>query len=104
MQFLLNFIDDSINREFDYVQIFNKIRQLNNQLVEKFDTYLINLKIHFTSYIEKQQMIHLFTKLRFNFRDVVTNYQNFSKIKTKLLIMIIRMKNNMRQKHKTLQL
>ena len=37
-------------------------------------------------------MIHLFTKLQFNFRDVVTNYQNISKIKTKLLIMIAQMK------------
>ena len=104
MQFLLNFIDDSINRQFDYVQVFNEIRQLNNQSIKKFDMYLINLKIHFTSYIEKQQMIYLFTKLRFSFRDVVTNYQNISKIKTKLLIIIIQIKNNMRQKHKTLQL
>ena len=61
MQFLLNFIDDSINRQLNYVQIFNEIRQLNNQSIKKFDTYLINLKIHFTPYIEKQQMIHLFT-------------------------------------------
>ena len=104
MQFLLNFIDDSINRQFDYVQVFHEIRQLNNQYVKKFDTYLINLKAHFTSYIEKQQMIHLFMKLRLSFRDVVTNYQNVSKIKTKLLMIIIRIKSNMRRKHKTLQL
>ena len=104
MQFLLNFIDNSINRQFDYVQVFNEVRQLNNQSVKKFDTYLINLKVHLTPYIEKQQMIHLFTKLRLSLRDVVTNYQNVSKIKTKLLMMIIRMKSNMRREHKTLQL
>ena len=49
-------------------------------------------------------MIYLFTKLRFSFRDVVTNYQNVSKIKTKLLMIIIQIKNNIRQKYKILQL
>ena len=49
-------------------------------------------------------MIYLFTKSRFNFCDVVINYENVFKIKSELLIIIIQMKNNIRQKHKTLQL
>lgn len=82
MKFLLNFINDLINKQLNYVQTFNKTRQLNNQSIRKFEIYLTNLKIHLMSYNKKQQITHLFTKLRFNLRDVVTNYQNFFKIKT----------------------
>ena len=101
MNFLLNFVENSINKQLNYVQSFVETRQRNNQSIKNFNIYLINLKTRLTSYNEKQQMIHLFTKLKFNFRDVVTNYQNVFTIKTKLLLITICLKNNMKRNNKS---
>lgn len=101
--FLLNLIDDSINCQLNYIQTFNETKQRNDQNVREFDVYLTNLKAHLILYTEKQQMTHFFTKLRRKIRDAVTNYQTIPKIKTELLMVAARIKNNLKRIQKYTQ-
>jgi hypothetical protein len=63
--------------------------------MQAFNAFLNNVENQLTSYIEKQRIINLFIKFRSKLRVVLTNYQNLFIIKKELLILIIRLKNNM---------
>ena len=103
MIFLLNLIEDLMNRQLNYAQSFNKTKQRDNQTIRKFDAYLFNLKFYLTLYTKQQQMTHLFMKLRSSIRDVVMNYQNIFKTRIKLLMITTRVKNNLKKKQRKFQ-
>ena len=100
MQFLLDLIGDPVNRQLDYALQFSEARQKDNQTVREFDTYLTNLEAHLTPYNEEQQVTHLFTKLRPELRDSITNYQQVPTTKAELLVVATRVEGNLNRSKK----
>ena len=45
--FLLTFIENSMNHQFHFVQFFNDVKQSKKQLIHVFDIYFNSLKIQF---------------------------------------------------------
>ena len=89
-----------MNCQFHFVQFFNDAKQLKKQSIHVFDVYFNNLKVQFSSYMEKQKRIHFFTKLKSSIKIVLTNYQNLFSIKKNLLSLTARLKNNIKMKKK----
>ena len=98
--FLLNLVENSMNCQFHFVQLFNDAKQSKKQSIHVFDVYLSSLKVQLSSYMKKQKRIHFFTKLKPSIKIVLTNYQNLSSIKKNLLSLTARLKNNIKMKKK----
>ncbi len=94
---LFDLIENSINHHFHHAQFFSNAKQDKKQSMQAFDVFLNNFESQLTSYIKKQRIIHLFIKLRSKLRAVLTNNQNLLIIKKELLILINRVKNNMKK-------
>ncbi len=94
---LLDLVENLVNRHLHHAQLFSNAKQKKKQSMQVFDAFLNSLESQLTSYIEEQRIIHLFIKLRSKLRAALTNYQNLFIIKKKLLILINRLKNNMKK-------
>ncbi len=73
--FLLNLIEDPMNRTLDIAQLMADAEQRQNQTVRQFDTYLSSLEAQLPPYSEEHQRMNLFTKLRPNLRLAIMNVQ-----------------------------
>ena len=73
-EYLFNFVENSMNRQFHQTQLYADAKQKKIQSVQNFDVYLNILKTHLFSYIEQQRIMNFFTKLKSKLRIVLTNY------------------------------
>jgi hypothetical protein len=94
---LLDLIENLINRHLHHAQLFSNAKQKEKQSMQAFDAFLNNLESQLTSYIEKQRITRLLIKLWSKLRAALTKYQNLLIIKKELLILINRLKNNMKK-------
>jgi len=74
INYLLNFVKDSVNHQLHNVQTYIKTVQKLSQSVHTFVVYLSTLKAQLTSYNEKQLIMHFFTRLQSEIRKILLNY------------------------------
>ncbi len=74
INYLLNFVEDSVNHQLHNAQTYIKTVQKSDQSVHTFAVYLSTLKAQLTLYNEKQLIMHFFTKLQSEIRKILLNY------------------------------
>jgi len=74
INYLLNFVEDSVNYQLHNAQTYTETVQKSGQSVHTFAAYLSILKVQLTLYNEKQLIMHFFTKLWSEIRKILLNY------------------------------
>ncbi len=74
INYLLNFVKDSVNCQLHNAQTYTETVQKLSQSVHTFAVYLSTLKVQLTLYNEKQLIMHFFTKLQSEIRKILLNY------------------------------
>ncbi len=74
INYLLNFVENSVNHQLHNVQTYAEAVQKLSQSVHTFAAYLSTLKVQLMSYNEKQLIMHFFTKLQSEIRKILLNY------------------------------
>ena len=97
--FLLNLIEDPVNRELDVSQAYADASQRQNQSVREFDAYLNSLEAQMLPYSEEQRTSHFFTKLRPEIRAAVTDVQTVPTRRNELVSLATRLENNRRRRN-----
>ena len=99
--FLLNLIEDPINRELDVVQAYADASQRPHQTVREFDAYLNSLEAQMLPYSEEQRTSHFFTKLRPEIRAAVTDVQTVPTRRNELVSLATRLENNRKRRNQS---
>ena len=97
--FLLNLIEDPVNRELDVSQAYADAAQRPNQTVREFDAYLNSLEAQMLPYSEEHRTSHFFTKLRPEIRAAVTDVQTVPTRRNELVSLATRLENNRRRRN-----
>lgn len=93
--FLLNLVEDPVNRQLDATQQYQDAKQKQGQTVHAFETYLSELEAQLpVQYTEEQSHLHLFTRLRPELRTAITNYQNIPTTRYGLVALAARLEKN----------
>jgi hypothetical protein len=94
-QFLLNLIEDPVNRLLSDAQTLQDAYQRPNQTARAFDTFLSNIESRFTEqYTEEQRRMNYFTKLRPELRGALLNYQDLPATRQGIVELATRLENN----------
>ena len=99
VSFLLNLIEDPVNRELDLAQAYADASQRPSQSVREFDAYLNSLEAQMLPYSEEQRTSHFFTKLRPEIRAAVTDVQTVPTKRNELVSLATRLENNRRRRN-----
>ena len=99
--FLLNLIEDPVNRELDVRQAYADASQRSNQSVRDFDAYLNSLEAQMQPYSEEHRTSHFFTKLRPEIRAAVTDVQTIPTRRNELVSLATRLENNRKRRNPT---
>ncbi len=75
IDFLLNLIENSMNWSINMTQQYVNALQHLNQMIWMFAVYLSTLKHQLSLYSDEHKWAHLFIKLRFKLRIIITNVQ-----------------------------
>lgn len=97
--FLLDNIEDPINRSLNTQQRFENTRQLQSQTVQQFSAYLEGVEAQLSyPYSKPQRVTHFFAKMRPELQIQITNIEsNLSKTKAALLALTVRLKVNIQK-------
>ena len=76
MKFLLNIIQDPVNRHLHNAQSYMDVKQNSMQSIHSFNIYLAELEAQLAPYTEAQLVTHFFTKLQLELCKALTNYQD----------------------------
>ena len=96
-KFLLDMLQDPVNRELDTAQQYADATQGASQSVHSFAAYMNNLEAQMpVLYNEAQRRIQFFTKLRPELRKAITNYQDMPHTRDGLIALAARLENNVR--------
>jgi hypothetical protein len=74
INYLLNFVKDSVNHQLHNAQTYTETVQKLSQSVHAFAAYFSTLKVQLMLYNEKQLIMHFFTKLQLEIRKILLNY------------------------------
>ena len=96
-QFLLDFIENSMNHQLYYVQLHQNAKQESQQSIQTFTSYLKNLKAHISSMMKKHYHSTLFTKLQSKLKVVFINFQTLPDTFESLVALSTRLEQNQRQ-------
>ena len=99
VSFLLNLIEDPVNRELDIAQAYADASQRPTQSVREFDAYLNSLEAQMLPYSEEQRTSHFFTKLRPEIRAAVTDVQTVPTRRNELVSLATRLENNRKRRN-----
>ncbi len=78
LDFLLNLIKDSMNRDINVTQQYMNALQCSDQMIRMFAVHLSTLKHQLSLYNDEHKWAHLFIKLRFELHVIITNVQSIS--------------------------
>lgn len=93
--FLLNLIQDPVNRELETAQQYADATQAPSQSVQSFAAYINSLEAQLSIiYNEDQRRIQFFTKLRPEIRTAITNYEDMPKTRDGLISLASRLEKN----------
>ena len=96
-KFLLDIIEDPVNRQLHIAQMYTDAVQLPNQSVHAFDSYLGTLEAQLPPYSEDHMRTHFFTKLRPDIRAALTMYQDLPTTQSNLVALAARLESNLRK-------
>ncbi len=99
IDFLLNLIEDSMNRDIDVTQQYANALQRSNQTIRTFAAHLSTLKHQLLLYSDEHKRAHLFIKLRSELRVIITNVQSISITRDALINLVAQLKTNLRKEH-----
>ena len=99
IDFLLNLIEDSMNRDIDVTQQYANASQRSNQMIRTFAAHLSTLKHQLSLYSDEHKWAHLFIKLRSELRVIITNVQLISITRDALIDLVAWLKTNLRKEH-----
>ncbi len=99
INFLLNLIENSMNWSIDVIQQYANTSQRSDQMIWTFATHLSTLKHQLSLYSDKHKRTHLFIKLRFELRVIITNVQLISITRNALINLVARLKTNLQKEH-----
>ena len=102
LKFLLNIVEDPVNRGLHMAQLFAEAKQGEKQTVRAFEAHLSSLEDQLPSYTEEQRATHLFTKLRPSIRAAIGNYQNIPRTREALVTLASRLENNQKRENDVL--
>ena len=97
--FLLNKIEDPVNRSLDAQQRYEDAHQLQTQTVQQFNAYLEGVEAQLSfPYSEQQRVTQFFTKIRPELQIQITNVgTDLPKTKAALLALATRLEVNVRK-------
>ncbi len=95
INYLLNFVKDSVNCQLHNAQTYIKAVQKSSHSVQTFAAYLSTLKVQLMLYNEKQLIMHFFTKLRSEIRKILLNYQDLLNKQNSLITLTVQLKSNL---------
>ena len=96
MNYLLNLVEDPVNRQLHNAQAYTEAVQKSGQSVHAFAAYLSTLEAQLPPYNEEHLVMHLFTKLRPEIRKALSNYQDLPNKRDSLVALAARLENNLR--------
>ncbi len=99
INFLLNLIENSMNRDIDVTQQYANASQHSNQMIWTFAAHLSTLKHQLSLYSDEHKWTHLFIKLRSELRVIITNVQLISITWNALIDLVAQLKTNLRKEH-----
>ncbi len=99
IDFLLNLIEDSMNRDIDVTQQYANALQRSDQTIRTFAAHLSTLKHQLLLYSDEHKRAHLFIKLRSELRVIITNVQSISITQDALINLVAQLKTNLRKEH-----
>ncbi len=99
IDFLLNLIEDLMNRSIDMTQQYANTLQHSDQMIWTFAAHLSILKHQVSLYSDEHKWVHLFIKLRFELRMIITNVQSISITWDVLINLVTQLKTNLRKEH-----
>ena len=95
--YLLNLVEDPVNRQLHSAQSYSEAIQRPGQSVQAFAAYLSTLEAQLPPYKEEQLVMHFFTKLRPEVRKALSNYQNLPDKRDSLVALAARLESNLRE-------
>ncbi len=99
IDFLLNLIENSMNRSIDVTQQYANASQRSDQMIWTFAAHLSTLKHQLSLYSNEHKQAHLFIKLRSELRMIITNVQSISITWDVLINLVARLKTNLQKEH-----
>ena len=96
-QFLLDFVENSMNHQLHHVQLHQNVKQRSQQSIQTFTSYLKNLEAHISSMIKKHYYNILFTKLQSELKVAFINFQTLPDTFKSLIALSARLKQNQQQ-------
>ncbi len=99
INFLLNLIENSMNWDIDVTQQYANASQHSDQMIWMFAVHLSILKHQLSLYSDEHKRAHLFIKLRFELRVIITNVQLISITWNALIDLVAWLKTNLRKEH-----
>ncbi len=99
INFLLNLIEDSMNRDINVTQQYANASQRSDETIWTFAAHLSTLKHQLSLYSDEHKRAHLFIKLRSELRVIITNVQSISITQDALIDLVAWLKTNLRKEH-----
>ncbi len=99
IDFLLNLIENSMNRDINVTQQYMNALQRSDQMIWTFAIYLNILKHQLLLYNDKHKRTHLFIKLKSELHVIITNVQSISITWNALINLVTWLKINLRKEH-----
>ncbi len=99
IDFLLNLIEDSMNRDIDMTQQYANALQRSDQMIWTFAANLSILKHQLSLFNDEHKWAHLFIKLRSELRMIITNVQSIFITWDALIDLVAWLKTNLRKEH-----
>ncbi len=99
INFLLNIIENSMNRSINVTQQYANALQRLNQMIWTFAVYLSTLKHQLSLYNDEHKWAHLFIKLRFELHVTIINVQLIFITWDALIDLVARLKINLWKEH-----
>ena len=94
MEYLLDLVEDPVNRQLSTAQAYMDTSQNKTQSVHSFAAYLDNLKAQLPPYTEAQRVNHFLTKLRPSICQALTNYQDLPTTRNSLKALTAHLETN----------
>ncbi len=99
INFLLNLIEDSMNRDINVTQQYANASQRSDKTIWTFAAHLSTLKHQLSLYSDEHKRAHLFIKLRSELRVIITHVQSISITQDALIDLVAWLKTNLRKEH-----
>jgi hypothetical protein len=93
--FLLDLIQNPVNRQLNTAQRYADARQRVGQSIHTYVTYIEGLEDELPVYTEEQRRLHLLTTFRSEIRTAITNHQVIPDTRTGLIALAARLEENM---------